>query len=517
MDLRSFTIKTRLTGSMAAILMIAVVLLALSLISGASERSLINETVQMTNKRTALVQSVHQSLLRTEIAVRNMGLQNEVGAINAAEAQAKKALKQYLSLRDQLASSEAQGDAKAMLDELAEINRQSEASFLEAVGLAQQFNTEQAALTIAKKIDPLTAKAEALLGKLAAFQQERAEAVVAAADDRAKRTDAFVIAFGVVGIALAIFIAWRMARSIVRPLGEAVRVAQQVAEGDLSVRADALGADETAQLLRALNTMTENLAKVVGGVHSASENIVNSTSEIAQGNNDLSARTESQASALQQTAATMEELSTTVKHNAHSAKQANQLAQSASSVAVQGGEVVSQVVGTMKGINESSRKIAEIIGVIDGIAFQTNILALNAAVEAARAGEQGRGFAVVAAEVRALAGRSANAAKEIKSLIATSVERVEHGSALVDRAGSTMSDVVTSIRRVTDIVGEISAASDEQSRGVSMVGDAVTEMDKATQQNAAMVEELAAAASSLKGQAQELMQTVTVFKLAKQV
>jgi len=213
----------------------------------------------------------------------------------------------------------------------------------------------------------------------------------------------------------------------------------------------------------------------------------------------------------------MEELSTTVKHNAHSAKQANQLAQSASSVAVQGGEVVSQVVGTMKGINESSRKIAEIIGVIDGIAFQTNILALNAAVEAARAGEQGRGFAVVAAEVRALAGRSANAAKEIKSLIATSVERVEHGSALVDRAGSTMSDVVTSIRRVTDIVGEISAASDEQSRGVSMVGDAVTEMDKATQQNAAMVEELAAAASSLKGQAQELMQTVTVFKLAKQV
>jgi methyl-accepting chemotaxis protein len=237
------------------------------------------------------------------------------------------------------------------------------------------------------------------------------------------------------------------------------------------------------------------------------------SAEIAQGNNDLSRRTEEQASALEETAASMEQLSATVKQNADNAKQANQLAMGASTVAVKGGEVVSQVVTTMKGINDSSKKIADIISVIDGIAFQTNILALNAAVEAARAGEQGRGFAVVASEVRSLAGRSADAAKEIKGLITASVERVEQGTALVDEAGATMTEVVTSIRRVTDIMGEISAASSEQSAGVAQVGEAITLMDQATQQNAALVEESAAAAESLKQQAQQLVQAVQVFEL----
>ena len=236
------------------------------------------------------------------------------------------------------------------------------------------------------------------------------------------------------------------------------------------------------------------------------------SAEIAEGNNDLSARTEQQASALEETAASMEQLGATVKQNADSASQANQLAMSASTVAVKGGEVVSQVVQTMKGINDSSRKISDIIQVIDGIAFQTNILALNAAVEAARAGEQGRGFAVVASEVRSLAGRSAEAAKEIKSLINASVERVEQGTTLVDEAGVTMTEVVDSIRRVTDIMGEISSASKEQALGVAQVGEAVTQMDQTTQQNAALVEEMAAA-SSLKSQAQELVATVGAFKL----
>jgi methyl-accepting chemotaxis protein len=273
------------------------------------------------------------------------------------------------------------------------------------------------------------------------------------------------------------------------------------------------GNDETIQLLQAMANMQASFSDIVGSVKSGSESVATASAEIAQGNNDLSNRTEQQASSLQTTAASMAALGSTVKQNADSARSANQLAMSASTIAQEGGNVVGQVVQTMKGINESSRKISDIISVIDGIAFQTNILALNAAVEAARAGEQGRGFAVVASEVRSLAGRSAEAAKEIKNLINASVERVEHGSTLVDQAGVTMAEVVSSIKRVTDIMGEISAASSEQAAGVSQVGNAVTEMDQVTQQNAALVEEMAAAASSLKSQANELVQVVSVFKL----
>jgi methyl-accepting chemotaxis protein len=284
-------------------------------------------------------------------------------------------------------------------------------------------------------------------------------------------------------------------------------------QGDLTHRITTSGTDELAVIATGFNQFVEKIHTVLKQVRSSADGVSTASAEIASGNHDLSARTESQASALEQTAASMEELSSTVKQNADNARQANQLAMSASTVAVRGGEVVGQVVETMKGINDASKKISDIISVIDGIAFQTNILALNAAVEAARAGEQGRGFAVVASEVRSLAGRSAEAAKEIKSLINTSVERVEHGTALVDQAGSTMTEVVSSIRRVTDIMGEISAASNEQSLGVSQVGEAITQMDQATQQNAALVEEMAAAASSLKSQAQELVQVVAVFKL----
>ncbi len=304
-----------------------------------------------------------------------------------------------------------------------------------------------------------------------------------------------------------------LSRQITRPIGEAVDLAERVAHGHLNNRIDVEGSDETANLLQSLKDMQTKLSTLVANVRQGSEGVATASSEIAQGNHDLSSRTEQQASALEETAASMEELGATVKQNADSARQANQLAQSASTVAIKGGEVVGQVVETMKGINESSRKISDIISVIDGIAFQTNILALNAAVEAARAGEQGRGFAVVASEVRSLAGRSADAAKEIKQLINASVERVEHGTTLVDQAGVTMTEVVSSIRRVTDIMGEISAASSEQANGVSQVGEAVTHMDQATQQNAALVEEMAAAASSLKSQAQELVQLVSTFQI----
>ena len=306
---------------------------------------------------------------------------------------------------------------------------------------------------------------------------------------------------------------WGIARSITTPILEAVAVAERVAEGDLSSRIEVSRTDETGRLLTALKAMNTSLVGIVSTVRDSSDSIATGSAQIASGNADLSQRTEEQASALEQTAASMEQLGSTVKQNADNARQANQLAQSASTVAQKGGEVVGQVVGTMRDINTSSKKIVDIIGVIDGIAFQTNILALNAAVEAARAGEQGRGFAVVATEVRNLAQRSAEAAKEIKSLITASVERVEQGSALVDQAGVTMEEVVTSIRRVTVIMGEISSASTEQSQGVSQVGEAVSQMDQVTQQNAALVEESAAAADSLKQQAQQLVSAVAVFRI----
>ena len=328
-------------------------------------------------------------------------------------------------------------------------------------------------------------------------------------------TSQWVLAIGAgASLVLGLLFAVWATRSITTPVQRAVEAAEEISKGNLSLRIDAQGKDEAARLLRALSEMQESLSRIVGHVREGSQSVAVASSEIASGNNDLSARTEQQASALQQTAASMEQLNSTVRQNADNARQANQLAMSASTVAVQGGEVVSQVVETMKGINDSSRKISDIIGVIDGIAFQTNILALNAAVEAARAGEQGRGFAVVASEVRSLAGRSAEAAKQIKTLINDSVERVEHGTSLVDQAGTTMTEVVGAIKRVTDLMGEISAASNEQSQGVSQVGEAVTQMDQVTQQNAALVEEMAAAASSLNNQAQDLVDTVAFFKLA---
>ena len=318
-----------------------------------------------------------------------------------------------------------------------------------------------------------------------------------------------MLVVGAAGVVTGVLFSHR----ITKPVDHALQLARKIADGDLTMHVKANGDDEIAQLLKALSAMQGSLSGVVGNVRSNSESVSTAASEISQGANDLSQRTEEQASALQQAASSMEQLGSTVRQNAENALSANQLALGASTVARKGGEVVGEVVETMKGINDSSKRIVDIIGVIDGIAFQTNILALNAAVEAARAGEQGRGFAVVASEVRSLAQRSADAAKEIKQLISASVERVEHGTALVDRAGVTMTEIVTSIARVTDIMGEISAASSEQSDGVGQISQAIAQMDQATQQNAALVEESAAAAESLRDQAQQLVQVVAVFRL----
>jgi methyl-accepting chemotaxis protein len=355
-------------------------------------------------------------------------------------------------------------------------------------------------------------EAGALLLQLKA-QLDKDEKVVAdSASAGARASSALAYGLMLVATALSLLGAVWLSRQITRPLAQAVEVAGCVAHGDLSHVIDVNGQDEVGALMASLSDMQSHLSKLVFDVRQGSDGVSIASGEIAQGNHDLSVRTEQQASALAQTTSSMDGLGATVRQNADSARQANQLAMNASMVAVKGGEVVAQVVETMKGINESSRKISDIISVIDGIAFQTNILALNAAVEAARAGEQGRGFAVVASEVRSLAGRSAEAAKEIKSLINASVDRVAHGTTLVDQAGVTMTEVVSSIRRVTDIMGEISAASGEQASGVAQVGEAVTQMDHATQQNAALVEQIAAAAASLKSQAQDLVQVVSRFK-----
>jgi methyl-accepting chemotaxis protein len=322
-----------------------------------------------------------------------------------------------------------------------------------------------------------------------------------------------------IGVALllatgaAVILALWLAQHLTGPMVHAVSVAERLAHGDLSAPIQPTGNDETRQLLASMARMQSSFSSIVREVKASADRVASGSVEIAQGNQDLSSRTEQQASALQETAATMDELGSTVRNNAESARLADELALGASGIAVQGGTVVGQVVETMKGINDSSRKIADIIGVIDGIAFQTNILALNAAVEAARAGEQGRGFAVVAAEVRSLAQRSADAAREIKTLISASVDRVGQGTALVDQAGRTMGEIVAAIQRVNGIVAEISAASREQSAGVTQVGQAVTNMDQATQQNAALVEQSAAAAENLRQQAQELVRSVAVFKL----
>jgi methyl-accepting chemotaxis protein len=351
------------------------------------------------------------------------------------------------------------------------------------------------------------------VGRIVELQKKIVEARGAAVEQHISSTSTLMIGLGALAVLLGSAFAYWITRSITNPLKQAVLAAQKVAAGDLTSDIEVKTKDETGQLLQALKDMNTSLMGIVGQVRQGTDTIATASSQIAAGNLDLSSRTEQQASSLEETAASMEELTSTVKQNADNARQANQLAVSASGVAVKGGQVVSQVVQTMDAINTSSRKIVDIIGVIDGIAFQTNILALNAAVEAARAGEQGRGFAVVAAEVRSLAQRSAAAAKEIKTLIGDSVDKVEEGSKQVAEAGKTMEEIVDSVKRVTDIMAEITAASQEQTSGIEQINQAITQMDQVTQQNAALVEEAAAAAQSLQEQASGLSQVVSVFRL----
>jgi len=382
------------------------------------------------------------------------------------------------------------------------------------VELILQQKRDEATTQLFDQTIPVQDKYFAALKAMTAFQAGLMDQSVERANAASAMAVNIMLLLSVAAVILSVLCAVLITRSITRPLNQAVEVATAVAGGDLTVQIHATSRDETGALLASLKAMNDNLHRIVTEVRQGSDTINTASAEIATGNFDLSSRTEQQAGALEETASAMEELTSTVRQNADNARQANTLAESASAVAIQGGSVVGEVVQTMGEINDASRKIVDIISVIDGIAFQTNILALNAAVEAARAGEQGRGFAVVASEVRTLAQRSAAAAKEIKGLIDASVERVESGSRLVEQAGSTMSEVVASVKRVTDVVAEITAASGEQSDGIEQINQAIVQMDETTQQNAALVEQAAAAAQSLQEQSGRLCETVSIFRLS---
>ncbi|QTN30362.1 MCP four helix bundle domain-containing protein [Rhodoferax sp. AJA081-3] len=516
MSISSWSVRLRLTIGFGLVCALMLVILGVGLLSVARVDGVLRTVVDTSVPKIDAAYTIEIQANNQSIAVRDMLLASDAAdRQKQAEiiAQARTIAAKNVELLEQLI---VMPKGKELLSKVKEQRSKYVAAQDALVAMITADKADEAKAYLHKELRPLLDSYMAGLTELAAFQTEAMDAVAKVGDETYRQARTVMLVLGVLALLVAAALGYFITRSLLKELGGepgvAADLAQAVSQGDFT-RNVVLQAGDTTSLMASLGTMQGNLAQIVTTVRAGSEGVATASAEIAQGNNDLSARTEQQASALEETAASMEELGSTVKQNADSARQANQLAQSASSVAVQGGKVVEQVVETMKGINESSRRIADIISVIDGIAFQTNILALNAAVEAARAGEQGRGFAVVASEVRSLAGRSAEAAKEIKQLINASVERVEHGSALVDQAGTTMTEVVDSIRRVTDIMGEISAASSEQASGVAQVGEAVTQMDQATQQNAALVEEMAAAAGALKGQAQELVQAVAFFKL----
>ena len=516
MNLRSLRIGARLGIGFALVL----ALLALTVVGGnlARERSAreLARGLEGASAKVVLAEKMKSALLEAAIATRNIGLQTEVAGTQAEEAKVKALRLRYAQARDELVKLGLGESEQQILADIARLDKQTEKPLMEAVGQSLLFNTEVAAKVITTEIDPINRKTVEALNKLVDLQQSALHELLDQNMASGRQLDGIMYLLGAIAIAIGVASSLVITRSITLPLGGAVAIARSVADGDLSGAIEAPEQDETGQLLRALAEMTGKLRMLVGEVDAGAHSVADSSAQIAQGNEELSQRTDEQASTLEETASSMEELTTTVGQNAQNAQQASELAASASQVALRGGKVVGDAVSTMHSISESSRRISDIIGVIDGIAFQTNILALNAAVEAARAGEQGRGFAVVAAEVRTLAQRSAQAAKEIKTLIGDSVGKVEAGARLVNAAGETMQEIVTSVEKVSQLVADIAAASREQSAGIGQVNTAISEMDLVVQQNASLVEEAAAATESMKDEAKALLDKVARFNLGTQ-
>ncbi|MBB4845438.1 methyl-accepting chemotaxis protein [Paucibacter oligotrophus] len=518
MNLSDYKISTKLIASFVVVALFSLVIG----LQGLSNTANINEsTVQLYEKEMLGLSYMKESnidLLYIGRSARNalLATTDEARAKALEKVKADVALtKQNMEAARPLFWSEKGRAEFAKLDEHWKAYEPVLNGLVEKIKASKLDTNAEAADYLFKTFGPAVNKVDDQMTALTKVKEANSEKLIKANAERYTSSRNWAIALIVLSLGLGVGLGLLISRNVTQSLGRAMASAQRMSEGDMSQPIETAGRDETAQLAQTLESMRQTLAGIVGNVRSNAESVATASSQIAQGNSDLSQRTEQQASALEETAATMDELGSTVRNNADNSQQANQLAMNASDVATQGGAVVSQVVETMRGINDSSKKITDIITVIDGIAFQTNILALNAAVEAARAGEQGRGFAVVASEVRSLAQRSAEAAKEIKALIAASVERVEQGTGLVDEAGKTMHEIVGAIKRVTDIVGEISSASREQSTGVSQIGEAITQMDQVTQQNAALVEESAAAAESLRQQARQLVDAMAFFKVAR--
>jgi len=518
MNMGNLKIGVRLAIGFGVVLALTATMALLGLTRMGHVQERLREIVDVNGVQSQQVQALRAAVNTTAIAVRNLAVIVDADARQAEADRVKAARLAFSQAHEKLGKSLASSAGttekqKSLVARIAQLEASLHPLIDKAVGLALDHKAEEMAKVLIAEVRPPQRQLLAALDELAAEDERLTQQDAAEAEAEYAQARALILALGALAITVGALTAWLASRSVTRPLAQAVTVAQAVAGGDLTTRIEATARDETGLLMKALQEMNDGLARVVGQVRLGTDAIATASSQIASGNQDLSQRTEEQAASLEETAASMEELTGTVKQNADNAQHANQLARSACEVAVRGGSVVSQVVDTMSAINDSSRKVVDIISVIDGIAFQTNILALNAAVEAARAGEQGRGFAVVAAEVRSLAQRSAAAAKEIKGLIDNSVEKVDAGTALVADAGRTMQEVVDSVQRVTDLMGEIAAASHQQTSGIEQVNQAVAQMDQVTQQNAALVEEAAAAAQAMREQAAALVDAVSVFKV----
>ena len=511
--MKNLNIGQRLSLGFGTILVILVAVLGAGLYNMSTMNSLIEQVVEGNNVRLDSASDMRDAQRRISLGTRDLILTTEPAAIEAVDKTISAAWKDYESAVALLTQMVIRAETKVALERIVSAHAAAAPLIEKTRELARANSNEESHTLLTSKVFPAVTAWQDAIDEMIHIQESRNKEDQAAGQQQYAQARLWLSALGVAALLLASVIGWTISRSITRPMARAVEVARTVAAGDLTSTIDVTSTDETGQLLAALKEMNDSLRNIVGQVRNGSDTITTASSEIAMGNLDLSARTEQQASSLEETASSMEELTSTVRQNSENAQQANQMAVTASDVAKRGGAVIADVVTTMGAIKDSADKIVDIIGVIDGIAFQTNILALNAAVEAARAGEQGRGFAVVASEVRTLAQRSANAAKEIKALIDTSVANVGEGSRQVAQAGSTMDEIVTSVLRVTDIMGEITMASREQEMGIGQINQAVSEMDTVTQQNAALVEEAAAAAQSLQEQSVRLADVVSVFRL----
>ena len=512
--MKNFTIGRRLGLGFAAVIIVMLVMAGLAYLRLGQVNRAIHQTNADRFPKTLLVNQIKDEVNETSRNMRNILLLSDVSTLNNEYASMEKSSRVITATLDKLDKTVTSPEGRAMLADIAK----QRAAFVKErdvlIELAQGWRKDEAMKHLAATVRPAY---QAYFGALDKLSNYQAKLMVQSGDDAeatAAATRMMLLMLAGAAAVIGAVVAFLVQRSITVPIEEAVTVARRVADGDLTSTITVSRGDETGKLLQALADMNGSLRRIVGDVRSGTDTIATASAQIASGNLDLSARTEQQAASLEETASSMEEMAATVKQNADNARQANQLANAAAAIAVRGGGEVAQVVGTMGSINEASRKIVDIIAVIDSIAFQTNILALNAAVEAARAGEQGRGFAVVASEVRNLAQRSATAAREIKGLIDASVTQVDIGQQLVQRAGSTMTELVASVQRVTDVMAEISSANHEQEAGIAQINLAITDMDATTQQNAALVEQAAAAAASMQEQAGQLADAVSVFKLS---